>query len=118
MERRLNFFSKCVEFFLIHDACSANLAVYRPFVTHGLDNVARASLTFGTDEGCTFGNTTQGFTEIPGATYKWHFEGMLVDVVFLIRRGQNLRFIDVVNTNRLKNLPSIEHIFRSHVEED
>jgi hypothetical protein len=74
-------------------------------VTYGFDNVACAGLTFRANEGCAFGDATKSFAQITCTADERYFEGMLIDVVLLISRSQNLRFVDVIDPDRLKDLP-------------
>ncbi len=87
-----------------HQLQAPNLAQDGARVAHGLDHVTRARLAFRADHGRTLANATQRFTQIAAATHKRHLEGVLVDVVILVRRGQDFALVHIVDTNGLENL--------------
>ncbi len=69
-----------------------------------MDHVAGSGLTFGTDHGCAFGNASEGFAEITGATDERNFESMLIHVVGLVGRSENFGLVDVIDAELLQNL--------------
>src|SRR5258708_12515850 len=73
-------------------------------VAHGLDHIAGAGLTLGTDHGRPFGNAAQGFTEVAAATDKRDLKNMFVDVVLFIGWGEDLALVDLVAADRPEHL--------------
>jgi hypothetical protein len=69
-----------------------------------LDDVARAGLALGADHRRALTDPTQRLSEVCGATDERNLEGPLVDVICLVRRGENLRLVDVVDLERLQHL--------------
>ena len=104
MERRLDVFCVRVELFLAHDAALANFAHDGTLVAHGLYDVARTCLTLCTDEGRTLGDSAKSLAQVACAADERHLERVLVDVVFFVRRGEDLGFVDVVNSDGLQDL--------------
>lgn len=104
MERGLDVLCKRIEFFFVHDACSANFAHHGALVTNGLDDIASACLTLCPDERGALGDAPQCLAQVTGATNKGNFETVLVNVVFFVCGGENFGFVDVVDTYRLKYL--------------
>lgn len=62
----------------------------------GLDDIAGTSLALRPDEGCTFRDSAQRLAEITAATDERDLEGVLIDVILIIGRCQDLRFINVI----------------------
>lgn len=104
MERSLDLLGVKVEFLLVHDTCAAYLTHDGARMADGLNHVARAGLTLGADERCTFGNAAQGLAEVTRTTHERYLEPMLVDVMLVICWSEHLRFVDVINANSLQNL--------------
>ena len=73
-------------------------------VLHGVDHVAGAGLALGADHGRAFGNAPQRLAQVARAADKRRGEGMLVDVVSLVGRGQHFGLVDEVDANLLQNL--------------
>ena len=73
-------------------------------VADGLDDVAGAGLALGTDEHRTLGDPAQGLTEVGGAADERDLEGVLVDVVGVIGRSEDLGLVDEVDLERLEDL--------------
>ena len=73
-------------------------------VLHGVDHVAGAGLALGADHGRAFGNAPQGLAQVARAADKGRGKGMLVDVMGLVGRGQNLALVDEVHAQLLQNL--------------
>lgn len=71
---------------------------------HSLDDVACAGFAFCADEGGSFGDTTERFAQIAGTTHERDFEVVFVDVVFIVSWREDLGFINVIDTNGLKDL--------------
>src|SRR5215471_14835747 len=83
---------------------TANVAVHRTQVTRRLDDVAGAGLPLRPDHGSSLCDASEGLAQVAAAAHERHGEGPLVDVVFLVSRGQDLGLIDVVDTQRLQDL--------------
>src|SRR6185437_2754425 len=75
-----------VEFGLVQDSQSLDLANDLAHVLHGMDNVSGTGLTLGADHGCAFGDAAKGLAQIAGSAHERSGEGVLVDVVDLIGR--------------------------------
>src|SRR3984885_1930527 len=73
-------------------------------VLHGVDNVASAGFSLGADHGSAFGNAAESLSEVARAADEGRLEGVLVDVVSLVGRGENFGFVNVVNAEFLQNL--------------
>src|SRR5262245_17169934 len=71
---------------------------------HRLDNVARASFTLGADHRCTLTNTPQCLTQVACTTHKRHLESKLIDVMRLVRWGEHLALVDIIDPQSLENL--------------
>lgn len=82
----------------------SNVAVDSLHVADSLDDVTSASLALGSDHGSTLGDTAQGLTEVSAAADKGDTEGALLDVALVVGGGQDLGFINVVDTQRLEDL--------------
>jgi len=76
----------------------------RAHVAHGLDDVAGAGFALGADHGGAFGYATERFTQVTTATDERNLELVLVDVIVLVSRRQNLALINVINAERFQNL--------------
>ena len=73
-------------------------------VTNRLDDVARAGFALGADHARTLGDATERLTQVGGTAHERHVERPLVDVMGLIRGGQHLGLVDVVDPERLQDL--------------
>ena len=104
VERRLDVLGVCVEFLLAHHARLADLTHHCALVAHGLDDVARARLALGTDERGAFGDTAEGLAQVARTADEGHFECVLVNVVLLVCGSEHLGLVNVVDSDRLKNL--------------
>mmetsp|Transcript_23980 Transcript_23980/g.51763 ORF Transcript_23980/g.51763 Transcript_23980/m.51763 type:complete len:312 (+) Transcript_23980:175-1110(+) len=102
--RSLKHFGSYKEFILRHASQTLNLRLNSSGMTHGLNNVSSTSLTLGTKEGGTLGNTTKCLTKVTASTHEGNIEHGLINVVHLIGHGQNLRLINVVNFACLEDL--------------
>ena len=110
MERRLDVLRIRVKLLFAHDTGLANLAHDRPLVANGFDDIAGTGLTLRADNGGTFRDAAQSFAEVACTANKRNLERMLVYVVLVVSRGQDLRFIDIVNADGLQDLfPEIAH---------
>jgi hypothetical protein len=70
-------------------------------VADRLDDVAGAGLALGADHRGALGDPAQSLAEVGGPTHEGHLEGVLVDVVGLVGRGEHLGLVDVVDLQRL-----------------
>jgi len=59
---------------------------------------------FGPDHGGPLADPPQGLAEIDGAANKRHLEVPLIYVVFVVRRCEDLAFVDVVDPDGLEDL--------------
>ena len=92
------------ELILGKDGETLDLGLDGTGMTDGLDDVAGAGLTLGTEHGSTLGDTTEGLTEISAAADEGDLELGLVDVVDLVGHGKDLGLVDVVNLAGLEDL--------------
>ena len=81
----------------------ADLLGHRAHMAHGLDHVTGARLTLRTDHRSALLNAAQRLAEVLRAAHERHVEFALVDVVDVIRGGEHLRLVDVINLNGLQN---------------
>ena len=58
----------------------------------------------GADHGGALGNAAQGLAQVATAADEGHLEGVLVDVVDVVGRGEHLRLVDVVDAQGLQDL--------------
>jgi hypothetical protein len=63
-----------------------------------------ARLALGPDHGGPFPEAAQRLAQVATAAHEGHGEGVLVDVVLLIGRGQDLRLVDVIDSHGLQDL--------------
>ena len=70
----------------------------------GLDDVAGAGLALRAHHRRALVDPAQGLAEVPAAAHERDLEGVLVDVVALVGRGQDLGLVDVVDAQRLEDL--------------
>ena len=104
MEWSLDVLGKRVELFFVHDTGFSDLARDRTLVSDGLNDISGTGLTFCSDKRSTFGYPPKSLSQIPCTAYKWYFERVFVHVVLFIRGGQDLRFINIIDTNLLEDL--------------
>ena len=71
---------------------------------HRLDDVAGAGLALRTDHARALGHATQRLSQVRCAADERNREGELVDVVRLVRRGEDLGLVDEVDPERLEDL--------------
>jgi hypothetical protein len=67
-------------------------------------DVAGAGFTLGTDHGRALADAAQRLAEVGGATHERHGELPLVDVVGVVREGEHLGLVDVVDAEALQDL--------------
>jgi hypothetical protein len=75
-----------------------------PHVLDRMHHVAGAGFALGADHGRAFGDAAQGFAQIARSANKGRGEGVLVDVVELVGRGQHFALVDEVDPEVLQNL--------------
>ena len=104
LERSLELLGRGWELHAVEGGQPPDLAGDQPDVAHGLDHVAGASLALGPDHGRALGDPPQGLAQVGGAAHERHLEVVLVDVVRLVRGGEHLGLVDVVDVERLEHL--------------
>ena len=73
-------------------------------VAHRLDDVAGAGLALGAHHRGALVDATQRLAEVARAADERHLEGVLVDVVDVVRGREHLGLVDVVDAERLEHL--------------
>jgi len=73
-------------------------------VSHGLDDIAGASLALCSDHSSALCDSSQRLTEVSAAADKGDTESALLNVTLVIGGGENLGLVDVVNTKSLEDL--------------
>ena len=58
-------------------------------MAHSLDDIAGAGLTLSADHSRAFGDAPQGFAQVAAAAHEGDLEGVLVNVVGFVRRGEH-----------------------------
>ncbi|KAL8140959.1 LOW QUALITY PROTEIN: hypothetical protein V2J09_006980 [Rumex salicifolius] len=89
---------------VVHVPQNPNISRQRPHVADGLDDVAGSSLSLGANHRRSLANTAQCLAEVAASADEGDAEVVLVDVVGLVGGSENLRLIDVIDTNSLKDL--------------
>ena len=84
-------------------------------MSYRLYHVTSASFTLRADERRALRDPTERLAKVARTAHKRHFECMLVDVVLFVRRRQNLRLVDVVDADRLKNLYQTRPLEGAHL---
>uniref|UniRef100_A0A7C9DZC8 Uncharacterized protein n=1 Tax=Opuntia streptacantha TaxID=393608 RepID=A0A7C9DZC8_OPUST len=102
--RRGDLLRKGEHLIIVHVPQNPDLTHHAPHVTYGLDDVSRPSLTLGSNHGGAFSDAAERLPQIAAATNKGDLEVMLVDVVVLVGGGQNLGFVDIVDSNGFQDL--------------
>src|SRR5688572_27526242 len=73
-------------------------------VAHGLDDVAGSGLALGADHGRALADAPQRLPQVAAAAHERHLEVVLIDVVLLVGRREDLGLVDVVHLERLEDL--------------
>ncbi|MEY3977934.1 MAG: hypothetical protein RLZZ284_790, partial [Actinomycetota bacterium] len=73
-------------------------------MTHGFDDVAGARFALRANEGRTFGDAAQCFTEIGGTTHERHGELEFVNVVGFVGWRQHFALVDEVDAECFEHL--------------
>ena len=73
-------------------------------MSDSFDDVACTGFTLGSDHGRTFRNPAERLTEVAAAANKRDTEGAFLDVVHSVSRCKDFRLVDVVYSERFKDL--------------
>lgn len=73
-------------------------------MSDGLDDVAGPSLALRPDHSSTLADAAEGLAQVAAPADEGDVEVVLLDVVGVISRGQDLGLVDVVNANSLEDL--------------
>ena len=93
-----------VQFLLAQHSQRFHLFYNLAHMLNGMHHVAGAGLALGADHGRTLRNPAQSFAKISGTANERRLEGVLVDVVGLVCRGQNFALINEIDADLLQNL--------------
>ena len=102
--RRLQLLGGDEQLVLAHALEAADLGEHVAQLVDRLDDVAGAGLALGADHRRALVDPAQGLAEVPAAAHERDLEGVLVDVVALVRRGEDLGLVDVVHAQGLEDL--------------
>ena len=94
----------CHQLRRVHRGEPAHGAHHCAHVPDGLHDIARARLALGADHGRPLRDPAQRLPQIARAADERHRKGVLVDVILLVRRCEDLALIDVVDAERLQDL--------------
>lgn len=89
---------------VVHVAEEADVGHDGADVADGLDDVAGAGLALGADHGGALADAAEGLAEVAAAADEGDAEVVLVDVVGVVRWGQNLALVHVVDSDGLQDL--------------
>lgn len=95
MIRRRQLLGKGVELLVGHARSFSNIAHHRSLVSDRFHNVTCTGFALGAYHRGALRDTTKGFTKVFAAAYKGNFKGMFTDVVLIVGRSENLRFLGV-----------------------
>eukprot|EP00754_Rhynchopus_humris_P036382 Rhum_TRINITY_DN18518_c0_g1::Rhum_TRINITY_DN18518_c0_g1_i1::g.167694::m.167694 len=104
LDGRLDVLGVREQLVVVHRGHTAALTLDRAAVAHSLDDVAGAGLALHADHLGTLGDAAQGLTQVAGTAHERHLEGVLVDVVLLVRHRQHLGLVNVVHAQLLQDL--------------
>lgn len=104
IERGTNLLGVGVELNLRHVSGLVDLGLDGSHVLDGLGDITSTGLTLGSDEGSSLVDSSESLTQVLGTANEGDLEVSLVDVVELVSGGQNLRLVNVVDTNLLNDL--------------
>ena len=104
LERRLQLLGGHEQLVLAHPLQTADLAVHVAQLADGLDDVAGPGLALRAHHRGALVDAAERLAEVPTAAHERHLERVLVDVVGLVGRGQDLGLVDVVDAERLEHL--------------
>ena len=95
----------CIEqFVLCHRTNPADFSLHHSHMPYSLNNISCTGFALCADHRRPLIDTAQCFPKIFGTANKGYVKLGFVNVVFIICRGENLRLINVINLNRLKDL--------------
>ena len=93
-----------VELVLGQRGQATDLIADRAHVGHRVGDVPGSGLPLGTDHGRALGDAAQRLTQVGGSAHERNGEGLLVDVVGVVGRGEDLGLVDVVHAEALEDL--------------
>lgn len=99
----LDLFGVGHQFMLIKDPKCTNAPLHGPHVPNAFDDISGTGFPFGSNHRGAFTDTTKSLAQVPAAADKRHVEPVFVDMVFIVRRRQDLTLVDEVD------LESLEH---------
>ena len=106
LERRADLLGIDEDLVLVHRLEAADVAHDGAAVAHRLDDVAGARLALGANHGGTLRDAAERLAEVAAAAEHGHLEVVLVDVVDLVRGGEDFGLVDVVDADGLEDLRS------------
>jgi hypothetical protein len=102
--RRLVILGRGVEFLVGENGERLHLAGDLAHVLHCVDDIAGTGFALGADHGSAFGDAAESLAEVARAADEGRGEGVLVDVVRLVGRGQDFTLVDEVDAELLQDL--------------
>src|SRR6266704_6771106 len=103
----------------------AHVANNRSEMFDRMHHIASPGLTLGANHGRAFYNPPQSFAQITRTAHEWDAKPVLVHMVGLVGRGEEYRFINVINDEFLKDLgfgkmsdPALGHHRHGHGAHD
>jgi hypothetical protein len=97
-------FGGVIQLLLAENGELTHLAGDLAHVLDGVNDVSRAGLTLGANQGSALGNATERFAEIAGSADEGNGEGMFINMVGFVGGGENFAFVDKVDTEGLEHL--------------
>ena len=73
-------------------------------MSDGFDNISSSSFTLCADHSSAFADTTEGLAEVAAAADEGNAKRVLLDMVGVVGRGEDFRFVDVVYANGFEDL--------------
>jgi hypothetical protein len=104
LEGRADLLGVDEDLILVHRREPADVAHHGAAVANRLDDVPGASLAFGANHGGTLGDAPESLAEVAAAAEHGNLEVVLVDVVNLVRGGEHLGLVDVVDPHGFQHL--------------
>ena len=98
------FLGRGVEFLLGEHREHAHFPSDLAHVLDGVDDVAGPGFALGADHGRAFGDAPESFAQVACAANKGGCEGVLVDVVCLVRGGKDFALVDEIHAQFLEDL--------------
>lgn len=87
-----------------HVAGMGDLSIEGSHVADGFNHVAGAGLALCADHGGAFADTAEGFAEVAAAADEGALEGVLFNVVGVVRGGEDFGLVNVIYANCLEDL--------------